>query len=379
LSGIGRAAGSTLGGAGKVLGDVAGGVGKAAGGYVEGVGNRYRDMQILRELQVVQQTTPENTPARIKATRGVLNKYGMSMPAAFDEKGVNQYQVTPVPKASGALDPVQRAKAVAGLMGQRPFSGDEGDVYDPQNPVHSVWMRSLQELEGPPGAGGSAAAPTAPTGERPGIFETARDTLGIAAGGGRNVPVGQGRAIASIPDEPGPMPRTPGAFNQWSARQAQRPPAAPETPAPSAPRTPGAGIFSRMVDALGRGGDAASRGQVAQPSPEQVDAALTQAENAGAVTTRNVAKVQQSQAAPADTLRAAARAVKAYHASPEYIEMTGKTGRLLNETDLSGPMKEALAGQAAADQKRLLKLIHQHGEAKVLAAMQKNAKPKGNF
>jgi len=120
-------------------------------------------------------------------------------------------------------------------------------------------------------------------------------------------------------------------------------------------------------------------GSIPSPSPEQVDAALGQVEDSGAVTVRNAPKVQQSQAAPTRSLQAAGKAIKAYKASPEYVEMTRQTGKLLNETDLSGPTKDVLAGQSAPDQKRLLQMIHKHGEAKVLAALQGSSKPKGNF
>lgn len=115
------------------------------------------------------------------------------------------------------------------------------------------------------------------------------------------------------------------------------------------------------------------------PTHQQIDAALTKVEDAGAVTVRNAGRVQQSQTAPKDTLGVVAKAVKAYQASPEYLGMTKATGKPLNETDISGPMKEQLAGLAAGDQKRLLKLIHEYGEAAVLESIQKNTRPRGEY
>jgi len=118
---------------------------------------------------------------------------------------------------------------------------------------------------------------------------------------------------------------------------------------------------------------------IPQPTPEQIDQTLTQVENAGAVTVRNADKVQQSQTAPKDTLQNAAKAVRKYQSSNEYVEITKTTGKPLQETDLSGEMKAILAEQPASDQQRLLSMIHRHGEAAVLAAIAKHQTPRGEY
>lgn len=306
--------------------------------------------RLLNDLQVVGASTPDNTPARFQAMREVMTKHGLSMPPMLNEAGQNQYEQIPTPyeraleksasAKAGSAGIVEKAKAVAALSGVRPFdyyepydpvkhkgrepwSADE--VYDPKKPEHRLWMQSLQEL------GGEAL-------EEP--TETPPLTGAGVAGNLGNIALQQqsatGRRSGSALDSiPGPMTLA-GAMSRRRTPQA------------------GSGVAG-----------------IPSPSPAQIDAALGQYEDAGGITTRNAAKVQQSQAAPASSLMAAARAVKAYKASPEYVEMTKTTGKLLNETDLSGPTKDVLAGQSAADQKRLLKLIHQHGEAAVLQALAK--------
>lgn len=316
--------------------------------------------RLLNDLQVVGASTPDNTPARFQAMREVMTKHGLSMPPMLNEAGQSQYEEIPTPYeraleksvsaktgSAGTVDPVEKAKAVAALSGVRPFdyyepydpvkhkgrepwSADE--VYDPKKPEHRLWVQSLQELGG--------GAPGEPTEQTP------PPTGAGVAGNLGNIALQRQSATGARPgstldsiEMPGQTPKPMTMAGAMSQR-----------------RTPQAG---------------SSMAGIPSPSPQQIDMALGQYEGAGGVTTRNAAKVQQSQAAPASTLMAAARAVKAYKASPEYVEMTKTTGRLLNETDLSGPMKNVLAQQSTSDQKRLLKLIHRHGEAAVLQALAK--------
>jgi|GEM_PF-5629196 hypothetical protein len=354
---------------GKALSDIAMAAPRALGAAHEGLKEAlapqamqsYRDKQQLqRDLQVVTElarTNPDwmQSPAAQRLSAHVTNKYLPGVAGGALQPGEFQSPQT----QTKATDPVQRAKAVAELMGQQPFSGDEEDVYDPQNPVHRVWMQSLQELEGG-GAPAGTATPQEPTAAPLEAQRLSQEALSVARGRAK-VPAGQGMAIASIPDEP-PQPETmAGAMT----RGLQRPPA-----------TARSGPLPNVGGGVARGAGMALAGI---PDPRQVDAALTQVEGAGGVTVRNAGKVAASKAAPADTLRTAAKAVKSYKASPEYAEVMRQTGRLLNETDLSAPMKEVLAGQGSAEQKRLLKLIHQHGQEKVLAAVQKNQSPRGEY
>lgn len=346
-------------------------------------GQEKRQRQLLQELQVVQETTPENTRARIEAMREVLTRHGMSMPPMLNQEGENQYEEIPTSyeraqtksaeartQATGTMDPVQKAKAVSELIGNRPWSGDEGDTYDAKNPEHRIWMQSLEELGG--GADDEPAEPT-PTGadgsEGNGFFRTVRDTL---TGAARR----PGSALDSIP-APGAETETP---DQWRIRvrgdRSQE--TANQAPRQTPREIPAAGVLGSTGQPARQMPPAGSAlAGIPSPSPGEIDAALGQVENAGAVTVRNARKVQQSQAAPASTLMAAARAVKAYKASPEYVEMTRTTGRLLNETDLSGQIKSVLAEQSASDQKRLLQMIHKHGEAKILAAVAQGSQGHG--
>lgn len=332
---------------------------------------------MLTDLQVIQQTMPENTPARIEATREVLKKHGMTMPPMLDAQGANQYEQIPTSYEraqtksaeartgrAGISDPVKKATAVAKLIGSRPWSGDEGDAYDPKNPEHRIWMQSLQELAGEqipdterPTDLNPESAP-AETGKS--FMQTVRDTVPVRAA------PAAGLALSQI--------ETP---DHWRARvrgdrsQEQANAAAHTTPIPLGGLSGNLGnIAAQTQPAAGPRPGSALAG-IPSPSAEQIDAALGQYEQAGGVTVRNAQKVRQSQAAPASTLAAAARAVKVYKASPEYVEMTRTTGRLLNETDLSGQIKSLLAQQSASDQKRLLTLIHRHGEAAVLEAVAK--------
>ncbi len=322
--------------------------------------------RLLTDLRLVQETTPQNTPARIEAIRQVMGKHGLPMPPVFEPKDQNPYQPIPsqVEQARTeaeraraenyrSQDPVARAKAVSQLIGMRPWSGDEGDTYDESNPEHRVWMQSLQELGGSEAPDSAEAATETP--------RTAQRLMNEALAAARTRP---GSALSQI--------ETP---DQWRARvrgdrsQEQANAAAHTTPIPLGGLSGNLGnIAAQTQPAAGPRPGSALAG-IPSPSPEQIDAALGQYEQAGGVTVRNAQKVRQSQAAPASALMAAARAVRAYKASPEYVEMTRTTGRLLNETDLSGQIKTVLSQQSASDQKRLLALIHKHGEAKVLAAL----------
>jgi hypothetical protein len=336
-------------------------------------GQERRQRQLREELLIVQETTPQNTPARIEAMREVLHKHGMTMPPMLSAQGANQYEEIPTSyeraqtksaeaRTQGAetMDPVQKAKAVSELIGNRPWSGDEGDTYDERNPEHRIWMQSLEELGGGPsptesGPAGKPPEP-APDGKDKSFMQTVRDTLPFRSAPAAQAPIAEAQPSGEAPNGSG---RAPGSW----ARGVE---VSGGMPAAGGVRPPRSGPYAQAGSAL-----------AAIPGPELLDEALGQYENAGGATVRNAAKIQQSQAAPASTLVAAARAVKAYKASPEYVEMTRTTGRLLNETDLSGPMKTVLAQQSTSDQKRLLKLIHRHGEAKVLAAVAENSQGHG--
>lgn len=134
---------------------------------------RERDQrQLMSDLQVVANTTPDNSPARVEAMQQVLAKHGMSMPTMLDADGRNQYEQFPTAyergmgqyaeakaKSTGTGDPVKKAAAVSKLMAARPWTGEEGDVYDPNNPEHRLWMRSIEDLEGQPEPAAASAAP----------------------------------------------------------------------------------------------------------------------------------------------------------------------------------------------------------------------------
>jgi hypothetical protein len=356
-------------------------------------GQEKKQRQLLSDLQVVQQSTPDNTPARIEATREILKKHGMTMPPMVNAQGANQYEQIPTPyergmgqyaqaKASSATaqDPVQKAKAVSELIGNRPWSGDEGDAYDPKNPEHRIWMQSLEELGGGPSPAGESPAgslpESAPAEKNKSFMQMVQDTLPV-----RGAPAAGSAPAAETPMVLGGLSENLGNLAD-QANQPRAPTGASRTPGSWAR---GVGVSGGMAPAGGvrppRSGPYANAGSAmaAIPGPELLDEALGQYEQAGGATVRNAQKIQQSQAASATGLKAAGRAIKAYKASPEYVEMTRTTGRLLNETDLSGPTKEILAGQSAADQKRLLQRIHKYGEAKVLASLQGSTRPKGNF
>jgi hypothetical protein len=299
----------------------------------------------------------------------------MTMPPMLSAQGANQYEAIPTSyeraqaksaearmQRAGTLDPAKKATAVAKLIGTRPWSGDEGDTYDERNPEHRIWMQSLEELGGGPSPAESDPAgkppEPAPAEKDKSFMRTVRETLPFRAAPAAQAPIAEAQPSVEAPTGSG---RAPGSWARGVGVSGGMPPA-------GGVRPPRSGPYAQAGSAL-----------AAIPGPELLDEALGQYENAGGATVRNAAKIQQSQAAPASTLVAAARAVKAYKASPEYVEMTRTTGRLLNETDLSGPMKSVLSQQSAADQKRLLALIHKHGEAKVLATLQASSKAQGGF